>query len=156
MKKCSKCHEEKPFSSFNKHKPSPGHGFKDGYFYQCIECRKTSRLATKQKDAIVSKARRDFLRLEAIRHYSNGTNRCACCEEDHIQFLVIDHINGGGNAHRRAVRKRGIMSGNDIYLWLKRSKYPVGYRVLCDNCNSARGRYGKCPHEDEAVLRLVG
>jgi hypothetical protein len=31
--------------------------------------------------------------------------------------------------------------------WLKRNGYPKGFRVLCHNCNSARGLYGYCPHK---------
>jgi hypothetical protein len=34
-----------------------------------------------------------------------------------------------------------------MYVWLRDNGWPEGYRVLCHNCNSARGLYGYCPHE---------
>ncbi|MBA7602023.1 hypothetical protein ES703_09108 [subsurface metagenome] len=33
-----------------------------------------------------------------------------------------------------------------IYEYLKSNNYPLGYRVLCMNCNFAIGVYGYCPH----------
>jgi len=57
-------------------------------------------------------------------------------------FPVIDHVNGGGNTHRKEV-------GKTVYRWLRKQGYPEGYRVLCDNCNAALGRYGYCPHQQE-------
>jgi len=67
---------------------------------------------------------------------------CACCGEKNLEFLTIDHIDGGGHQHRLRV---GI--GNHFYEWLKRNNFPSGYRVLCYNCNCSLGHYGYCPHE---------
>lgn len=67
---------------------------------------------------------------------------CSCCGETKLPFLTIDHINGGGNKHRREI-------GTDLYRWLRINNFPPGFRVLCMNCNFAT-RYGKsCPHEKE-------
>lgn len=68
---------------------------------------------------------------------------CACCEEDNIVFLSIDHINGNGNDERKKTGNRG---GHQFYQWLKINKYPPGYQVLCFNCNMAKGSLGYCPH----------
>jgi hypothetical protein len=81
------------------------------------------------------------LRLEVLSHYSNGEPKCACCKESQIEFLAIDHINGGGTKHRKR-----IGGGMHTYLWLKKQGYPKGYRVLCHNCNQAYGFFGYCPH----------
>lgn len=70
--------------------------------------------------------------------------KCACCGEARIPFLAIDHINGGGNKHRKAIKL-----GGNVALWLARNRMPPGYRILCHNCNLARGFYGFCPHETE-------
>lgn len=75
-----------------------------------------------------------------MQHY--GGVWCHCCDEQDIHFLTIDHINGGGREHRRQ-----IGNGGTIYAWLKKHGYPVGYQVLCYNCNCAKGFYGECPHE---------
>lgn len=72
---------------------------------------------------------------------------CACCGEDRYEFLVIDHVNGGGNKHRNE-----IGGGHLIYYWLADNDYPQGFQVLCQNCNSARGHYGYCPHEEEKEI----
>jgi len=90
-----------------------------------------------------SKRYRLRTRIECLNHYSNGNPCCACCGESHIEFLGIDHIEGGGN---KARRERG--QGN-IYQWLKKRNYPSGYRVLCHNCNMSIGFYGYCPHSKE-------
>ena len=83
------------------------------------------------------------LRLEVISHYSNGTTSCACCGESHIEFLHIDHIDGGGTQlHRKKLQPTGL----GLYHWLRKRGYPDGYRVLCANCNHSLGRYGYCPH----------
>lgn len=78
---------------------------------------------------------------EALMAY--GGARCACCGDEHFPFLTIDHIGGGGAAHRRVIR-------TSLYRWLRDQRYPSGFRVLCMNCNFAT-RFGRpCPHEEES------
>jgi hypothetical protein len=100
-------------------------------------------LANVEKVKIRQKLYWQELRKKIIDFYSDHTNRCACCGESHFEFLTIDHINGGGAKHRREI-KSGV-----IYGWLLKNNFPVGFRVLCCNCNSSHGRYGYCPHERE-------
>lgn len=76
-------------------------------------------------------------------YYSNGTFKCACCNEGHYEFLVIDHINGGGSKHRKEIKKKYPST----YTFLVAQKFPLGYRVLCYNCNCSLGFYGYCPHK---------
>lgn len=82
------------------------------------------------------------IKLEVLTYYCNSTPYCQCkgCKENYIEFLTIDHINGGGNKHRK------VIGSSKIYYWLKQNNYPEGYRVLCQNCNSSLGHYGYCPH----------
>ena len=80
-------------------------------------------------------------RLEVLAHYSNGNMNCACCGESNVEFLGIDHINGNGAEERRKVG-----GGNNIYTYLRTRGLPLGYRVLCHNCNMSIGFYGYCPH----------
>ena len=69
--------------------------------------------------------------------------KCSCCGEAEPRFLTIDHINGDGRQHRREVGR-----GYKLYDWLTRQGYPRdGFRLLCFNCNCARGQFGTCPHE---------
>jgi len=81
------------------------------------------------------KARRDV-----FAHYGN---QCACCGESNIEFLTIDHPEGGGNAHRKAIKRMG----SSFYMWLRREGFPPGFRTLCLNCNSATSRLAVCPHQ---------
>jgi len=78
-------------------------------------------------------------RIFCINYYGG---KCACCGESTIEFLTIDHPLKDGAAHRKITG-----SGSSFYSWLQRNNYPSGFRVLCRNCNSADGLYGRCPHE---------
>lgn len=80
-------------------------------------------------------------KAEVLAHYGGS---CACCGAVDLDVLSIDHINKDGAAHRRELKARGETFG---YHWLKKNGFPAGFRVLCLNCNFARGFYGYCPHE---------
>ena len=82
-------------------------------------------------------------RLEVLLHYSGGELQCCCCGENKIEFLCIDHINRGGTRQRKRLGGGSTL----IYDWLKKNNFPLGYRVLCHNCNSSLGFYGYCPHQ---------
>jgi len=81
-------------------------------------------------------------RLYCIEHYGN---MCACCGEKNIEFLAIDHIDGGGKKHREDLKSQNM----NIYEYLYKNNYPDGFRVLCHNCNASYGYYGYCPHQIE-------
>jgi hypothetical protein len=72
-----------------------------------------------------------------IAHYGG---MCSCCGENHIEFLTIDHINGGGNAERRKIFGLEKKVGSRFYEWLIHNNFPEGYQVLCADCNMAKGR----------------
>ena len=95
---------------------------------------------------------RHGLKTQCLIHYGGNPPRCVCCGETHIEFLTIDHINGGGNKHRRKIRNkvRGCTpGGHGFYLWLKRHNYPKGFQVLCFNCNIGKHiNNNVCPHKD--------
>lgn len=98
--------------------------------------------------AMHDKRSRWRVKLKVINHYGKV---CACCGEDKVEFLAIDHINGRGNQERQ---KLGLKAGIAFYRWLIRNNYPLGYRVLCHNCNCSIGYYGYCPHHPE--IRVNG
>ena len=84
------------------------------------------------------------MKIKVLRHYSQSEEPfCECCGENNIEFLTIDHVNGGGTQHRRQLRENGMT----IYRWLIKNNFPPGYRVLCMNCNTSIGFYGYCPHK---------
>lgn len=78
---------------------------------------------------------------DAVFAFYGGSNpACECCGESHIEFLTIDHIDGGGNIHRKEI------GSSALYGWLIKNNFPDGYRVLCMNCNWSIGIRGYCPH----------
>lgn len=154
-KTCQKCKETLPISEFSKDKNRIG-----GFQCYCKLCCKdinskySSRYKMKQseyqkkfysnpinKKRTNTKQRELWMsdRIKCLTHYGGI---CACCGEGKYEFLAIDHINGGGNKHRKII-------GHNFVRWLKKNNYPEGFRVLCHNCNNSLGHYGYCPHKHE-------
>jgi hypothetical protein len=81
------------------------------------------------------------LRSQVLAHYGD---KCACpgCDEWRREFLSVDHIDGGGSIER-GFKGRGAT----YYRWIIKQGFPKHLRLLCHNCNMARGFYGYCPHE---------
>lgn len=92
------------------------------YLTSCIECHAQGKKDLEAK-----------LRLQVLSHYSPGL-RCVICGDPHYRFLALDHINGGGNEHRRS-------SGCQytIFKDIIQQGFPDKYRVLCHNCNLKYG-----------------
>ncbi len=83
-------------------------------------------------------------KIECFNHYGNGKIECSCCGEKEIKFLCLDHINGGGNKHRKESKTHG---GEKTYIFLAKSGFPTGFQILCANCNLGKHlNGGSCPH----------
>lgn len=150
MKICVKCGEEKALADFYADRSKS-----DGRHSVCIACTLTARRAYYRDNREKVRARNrsywethkaEFrqnarkIKLEVIAAYGG---ECACCGETAPEFLTIDHIDGGGKAHRRELAGYG----RAIYRWLKAQGFPQdGFQLLCWNCNCAKGFYGTCPH----------
>ena len=74
---------------------------------------------------------REF-KLSVLAHYCEAEVKCVRCGFQDIRALSIDHINGKGRQHRNQV---GATHGRAFYNWLKENNFPIGYQVLCMNCN---------------------
>ena len=122
--------------------------FIKGRGLRCEDCwaekrRRNRGTAEKQQLLVLNKKeKRKTRKVEVLTYYGGGKAQCACCLENKIEFLCIDHIAGGGTKHRKEVG-----SGWKMYMWLVSNNFPEGFRTLCHNCNAARGIYGYCPHE---------
>jgi hypothetical protein len=113
------------------------------YNYICKACRKRVRNMIPEqvlKEAEGKKRLKRRIKLNAIQMYGGV---CTCCGEERIEFLSIDHIQGGGTQERKQIR------GNSFYRELLKQPVRDDLRVLCYNCNMAIGFYGYCPHERE-------
>lgn len=116
---CANCNMSKSIHKHCPHKKLP-----DDISYITIEKTKTQ-------------INRFEKRLKILKYYSGGEPKCACCGENHIEFLHIDHINNNGAEHRKI----------NIHNWIIKNNFPEGFRILCANCNIAKGIHGHCPHE---------
>lgn len=92
------------------------------------------------------------LRRRVFGHYSNQTFKCACCGESEQDFLVIDHTNGRGNEHRRAIFGGIAGGGQRMHRWLVKEGFPEGFQLLCANCNTSKGKHGACVHKKAASV----
>lgn len=146
-KQCCVCKERKPLSDFHRRGKSI-----DLLSSRCKPCDRANHKSWDEANPGATKAsaarRRRRNRMVVIEHYGG---KCACCGETQIQFLALDHIHGGGSAHRREIGLKGAT----FYAWIVRQDFPLGYRVLCHNCNLAIGFYGKCPHQNGPGIPLL-
>lgn len=142
--KCSVCRSKKgPFA--------PGRNYR--------VCRKCFRKKHQDwKDENPERAR-ELSRMHALRRYHRLREqvlvaygkRCVCCGEDEPIFLVLDHIKGGGNKHRRSLSKgKHSASTFTLYAWVIKNSFPKDFRLLCHNCNFAAA-HGGCPHMNGAT-----
>lgn len=69
-----------------------------------------------------------------------GGPQCACCGDNFLPFLTMDHINGDGATHRKQK-----ITGVFLYRWLRKNNYPSGFQVLCYSCNGAKKQGLTCP-----------
>lgn len=75
-----------------------------------------------------------------------GQCKCSFCGDSRYEVLTIDHINGGGMAHRESWRGQY----RNMYDLLARTEFrPDLYRVLCWNCHMAMTRYDIKPGEKD-------
>ncbi len=151
---CKPCHKE---NAAARRKENRAHGLchcgvapETGYKL-CAKHRAALRTTYRTKHAVdpvwmakrIARSKTEALELKRAAFAAYG-DACACCGEARVEFLSIDHIDP-------ATVKRGTYgrSGVGLYRMLKRAGYPAGFRVLCMNCNFARGQFGYCPHERE-------
>lgn len=158
---CAQCKTDKPLDDFPKHAKKPL-----GRSYTCKECTKPQMKAWYAVNRLEVLARYPFdrvkhaawreqqtekwwderrgkqrkhaaaLKEEVLSHYSGGECKCAWCGCQEIVVLSLDHIDNSGGQKRR----NGEPGGNNFYRKLKSEGFPVGYQVLCFNCNWAKGR----------------
>ena len=131
---------------------------------EIIQQRKEYDLAHKPQQLQRQKNYKNRLRMSALIHYSKSISNvdiptCACCGENSIiDFLCIDHIKGKkvmeNDDELVKLGYKWQWDTNKLMLWLKNNNYPVGFQVLCHNCNFAKGMVKNnytCPHE---LMRL--
>jgi hypothetical protein len=157
QRQCLRCGRMLPLGDF-----SPSRRGRLGRDSRCKACRRAdyannpevrrrNNAASRRYRARNAQAVRERLRLKhrerRMRLLTMYGGSCACCGESRFEFLAIDHEGGGGSSERSRTKP------HIYYKRLLSAQKPLpGYRVLCHNCNSAIGLYGRCPHS-EATAR---
>lgn len=117
----------------------------------CKECRKAATYEGRKSNP--ERSKKQAAQWAAMRHRERREQvlaayggACMCCGEREPAFLAVDHINGGGNAHRRSLNRNGkIVGSSNFYRWLVNNGFPSDFQLLCHNCNFAKS-HGGCPH----------
>lgn len=113
----------------------------------CEEASREQRLALQQdwykrNDASHNTKSRDNHRKSREAMIEAYGGKCECCGDEAIEFLCLDHIDGGGSRHRK------YESNSTLFRRLRREGFPKGeYRILCHNCNFSYSAYSYCPHQ---------
>lgn len=76
------------------------------------------------------KSYREIIKEKILDHYGHKCQWPEGCDVVDSETLTIDHIDGGGNKH-----KREIGGSNRLYKWLIDNNFPEGFRLLCWNHN---------------------
>lgn len=83
---------------------------------------------------------RDYIQRLAIIEFYGG--KCLDCGISDVDVLTLDHLEGGGQLHRRNTNS-GHKGGSGLYHWVwkfisKDKKPPMNLELVCRNCNWKR------------------
>lgn len=151
-RRCTGCGETKPVSDYNADRARSVYGRP-----KCKTCTQQSsaayREANRESIVLARAAYMSRAKADALMAYGGAEPSCACCGESLPGMLSIDHANGDGAAHRRALKAGGTRNflGTWFYVWLRNNDWPPGFRVLCLGCNQAIGIWKRCPHVDPSA-----
>jgi len=108
--------------------------------------------AIRAAESAKTKRNQDRCRDEVYAAY--GGYRCTCCGETERMFLSIDHVSNDGAAERKSGKYSG--GGSAFYNWLRKTKFPSGYQVLCMNCQVGKHKNGGvCPHQTSLTSKGI-
>jgi len=113
----------------------------------CYNCGKKSDGKPRcQSCRNVQKHRIQKMKDKCYEYY--GGYSCNCCGEKTKEFLVLDHTNNDGAAHRKLLGSKNNGCGLHMYTWIIKNNFPSIFQVLCANCNTGKQRNGGiCPHK---------
>lgn len=155
---CTRCNQNLPDSEFWHHTlKKTGKTRRENHCKSCSRLEYHVKYGLKATASFLEKRRARWqryrlkIKLDVLTYYSHGSPVCACCGESILAFLTIDHIEGNGRKHIKAL---GINNGIGFYQWLLKN-HPTGFQVLCYNCNCGRRiNGGICPHASKSLSIL--
>jgi hypothetical protein len=121
--------------------------------YCSQKCRQTA-FRERHRARLRAKMHEEQVNLKSEVFNGYGGVRCAVCGLTDLNNLVLNHISGGGNEHR----KQYTGKSNGVYRELIRMGFPPGYNVLCFGCNNryrppGRIENGKAPRHEGAAAQ---
>jgi hypothetical protein len=119
--------------------------FPDEYQVLCHNCNfiKRAEVTTRKTPSAAYHKFRDKIKNMMLNKYSHGSMKCECCGFADPRALSFNHINKQNAKSLRPTK-------GPLMLFLYKNNVPTSeINVLCMNCNSADGYYGKCPHKSE-------
>lgn len=143
-KKCGVCKITKKINQFYKQTKSF-----DGLQNRCKDCH---RVVSRKYERELRKTKPEILRERAERFHKNNPykykeygksdrqrirnkvlsgygGKYACCSEEEIMFLALDHVNGGGGRLRKANKGNSLAHYRDAI----NRNFPSDYQLLCHN-----------------------
>lgn len=121
---------------------------KEGY-QACAACHENSEKQRSRRRVHLRALNRKYIQQLKMAAFEAYGNTCACCGEDTIEFLQLDHVGGWGKDHNLPCGKR--IKGCHLYIWLRDNNYPDTIRLLCGSCHQAITVYGACPHHIDVL-----
>jgi hypothetical protein len=149
-KMCNDCYKEKRRESWRKHdlirNSRRREQWKNNPEYRERNKHAVARYRKRNHEILIEKSRYNWnvIRTTVIMRYGG---KCTCCGEVSIEFLALDHINGGGNKLRK---EKGHMPSKLYRVLYKQTELDPSFRILCHNCNTSYGHYGYCPHQSRS------
>lgn len=120
-------------------------GYPAGLQVLCANCNWRKERARRKQKSEAQRRYYEKLKSAVLARYGSV---CVCCGETDPIVLTLDHVNNDGAAHRREVSPKYPRSGTGMrfYSLMRQRGYPDGLQTLCWNCNTAKSRFGSCPH----------
>ena len=103
----------------------------------CWKCNRLEYLEYKQLSMSPDEKKKSNKYFEFKRQIFQryGGDKCKVCGEVDVRALVLDHIDGNGNKHRKDNNIKGF---DDMFKWVCKNNYPPLFQVLCWNCNALK------------------
>ena len=99
---------------------------------------------TQERRAEITLYHKQYRLVTKQRVFEHYGNKCACCGENTLDFLTIDHVNNDGNLEKWPAGRR--RSGNGLHTKIIKAGFPNTFQLLCMNCNWGKKWSGVCPH----------
>ena len=142
-KRCTSCNQWLLLDSFGKNHNKRSICKFHSWCKKCfaIRCHKYSKKSSdkyRQSPKGILNALKDRAELRTrdkeacINMYSNGDACCKWCGIADLEVLCLDHINDDGAMLRKS---NSHPTGSRLFQWLRQRDYPLGFQVLCRNCN---------------------